>query len=383
MNTEHFSDDIELTNASESIEELYGDKDLRWYQIAARNEAVQAINDGHTRILIVLPTGAGKTLTIAASMSFGAMRKALGVTGNRPLRVMFVAHKHRLLSQAESTFVADSNVELLTQSMFSPLTEEQIKAGWDVCILDEAHHEACSSFQYQLESLGNKVVIGLTATPDRADGSVIKFESIINPISREDAVDQGYLAPTHVHTFVDIQSKDKINVLTDIFNDYSHQMGQTMVFVKTKNEVRIIVSVIEGLGYTAVGILGQTERELNTILDTFSNGNIQFIVNCNKINEGVDVKGCTDVVLGRQFGSYPQLNQVIGRSSRPDSESNVWELINPLSGTNLDTTVVVGTPISHRLVSKEAGKWVERQFDYITHQTSKQLGIASASRIRN
>jgi superfamily II DNA/RNA helicase len=196
-------------------------------------------------------------------------------------------------------------------------------------------------------------------------------------------VAEGYLAPTNIHTFVDVPSKDKLEVLTDIFSNYAGQMGQTMVFVKTKKEVSAITLVLQTLGYIAVGVTDQSEKELNNTLEEFSEGAVQFIVNCNKINEGVDVKGCTDVVLGRQFGSYPQLNQVIGRAARPDSDCNVWELINPLSGRNLDTTVVVGTPEFHRLVNKEGGAWVERQFDYITHRTNKQLGIASGIRIRH
>ena len=89
------------------------------------------------------------------------------------------------------------------------------------------------------------------------------------------------------------------------------------------------------------------------------------------------------MLLGRQFGSYPQLNQVIGRAARPDSDCNVWELVNPLSGRNLDTTVIVGTPEYHRLISKEGGQWVEREFDYVTHRTNKQLGIASGMRIHH
>lgn len=240
-----------------------------------------------------------------------------------------------------------------------------------------------STIQYHLDKLGDKPIIGLTATPDRADGCLIKFDIIVNPISREQAVAEGYLAPTHIHTFVDVPSKEKTVVLTDILENYAHEMGQTMVFVKTKKEVSAITNVLTTLGYDAVGVLTMSEKELNTTLERFSAGEVQFIVNCNKINEGVDVKGCTDVLLGRQFGSYPQLNQVIGRAARPDSECNVWELINPLSGRNLDTTVVVGTPESHRLVSKEGGEWIERQFDYITHRTNKQLGIQSGIRVRH
>lgn len=374
-------EDVDVGSAVIDEVEFYGEKPLRWYQVAARNAAVQCIEQKrNARVLIVLPTGAGKTLTIAASLSFHAMRVALGVEGDRPLRVLFIAHKHRLLSQAESTFIADRNVELILQSAFSDLPKD---LNIDVVVIDESHHEAMSTIQYHLDKLGDFPIIGLTATPDRADGMLIKFDHIINPITREQAVEEGYLAPTNIHTFVDVPSKEKVDVLTDIFASYAAQMGQTMVFVKTKKEVRAIELLLQSLGYSAVGILDQKEKELNKILDQFSAGDIKFVVNCNKINEGVDVKGCTDVVLGRQFGSYPQLNQVIGRAARPDSDCNVWELINPLSGRNLDTTVVVGTPAFHRLVSKEGGEWCERQFNYITHRTNRQLGISSGIRIRH
>lgn len=369
--------------SDDQIQEFFGEKPMRWYQIAARNETISAVKRGAKRILIVLPTGAGKTITIAATLNGAEIKEALGITEDRPLRVMFVAHKHRLLTQAEQVFAESNDIELMPQSMMSQISAEFLKKSWDIIVLDEAHHEACSSFQYHLEQLGEWVIIGLTATPDRASGEVIKFDTIINPISREQAVAEGYLAETTITTFVDVPSKEKIDVLTDIFEKYAHQMGKGLIFVKTKKEVRAINAVLENLGYTSVGVLSQSETELNDILNQFSEGKIQFIVNCNKINEGVDVKGCTDVILGRQFGSYPQLSQVIGRASRPDSECNVWELINPLSKNNLDTTVVVGTPKSHRLVSKEVGVWVEREFDYVTQRSNAQLGMASGVRIRH
>ncbi len=195
---------------------------------------------------------------------------------------------------------------------------------------------------------------------------VIKFEAIINPISREDAVAEGFLAPTFLNTIVDTPAKNKVPVTKMIIDEYGHEFGQTMMFFKTKAEVREVTNYLVELGYVAVAILNQSEKQLDELLESFSRGEVQFLLNCNKINEGVDVKGCTDVFLGRQFGSYPQLNQVIGRAARPDSDCNVWELINPISGTNLDTTVVVGTPERHRLISKKRGEWVEQEFDYIS-----------------
>lgn len=362
--------------------EMYGQKEVRWYQIAARNEFEDALElNPIARILVVLPTGAGKTITSGLIFSSPRVRKILGVKPGEKLRLLFIAHKHRLLTQAEQAYADAEGVEFIQQSAFSPLSPDLINKGWHISCIDEAHHEAMSTIQYHLDQIGDKPILGLTATPDRADGCLIKFEHIINPISREQAVAEGWLAPTNIHTFVDVPTKDKVAVLTDIFENYIHEMGQTMVFVKTKKEVRQIVQVIANLGYTVVGILDQSEKELDALLNRFSKGEVQFLVNCNKINEGVDVIGCTDVVLGRQFGSYPQLNQVIGRAARPDSDCNVWELINPLSATNLDTTVVVGTPGYHRLVYKEGGRWKQQEFNYITHATNKQLGIATGLRI--
>lgn len=377
--------DINQTNeAPVNEDEMFGDKEVRWYQVAARNGVEEALEiDSTGRILVVLPTGAGKTITSGMIFASRRVRAALNIPADRNLRLLFIAHKHRLLTQAEAAYAAAEGVDFISQSAFADLSPEVIENGWDITCIDEAHHEAMSTIQYHLEKLGDKPIIGLTATPDRADGCLIKFDHIIAPISREQAVAEGYLAPTHIHSFVDVPSKEKIEVLNDIFTNYAHQMGQSMVFVKTKKEVQAITTSLQNMGYNAVGVLNQSEKELDTILDRFSAGDVQFIINCNKINEGVDVKGCTDVILGRQFGSYSQLNQVIGRAARPDSDCNVWELVNPLSGRNLDTTVVVGTPESHRLVSKEGGQWVERQFDYITHRTNKQLGIASGIRIRH
>jgi superfamily II DNA or RNA helicase len=363
---------VETDVVTEDIDigEFYGEKSLRWYQVAARNELVEHLQNGVKRIVIELPTGAGKTLTFACAMSYPEVRRCLGVTSSRPLRVLFIAHKHRLLTQAEKTFTVDSNVELITQSAFSDIPQSLYDKGWDVTIIDECHHEAMMSIQLHLERIANMPIIGLSATVDRADGMLIKFEKFIKPISREQAVREGFLAPTQLYSFVDAPAKDKTFILKDMFDSYADQMGQTMVFVRTKREVGIIAEYLKDQGYTSVAVLGQSEKELDKILNDFSKGVYQFIVNCNKINEGVDVAGCESVVLGRQFGSYPQLNQVIGRAARPDSECRVWELINPLSGYNLDTTVIVGTPETHKLVYRKNGQWNEEVFDYTTEHVT-------------
>lgn len=360
-------DDATAEDGPEGEIEMFGEKEARWYQIASRNQAIQALQDGFRRILIVQATGLGKTLTAGLLMGAEQLGEILVPKPKKgkkreKLTIVFIAHRHRLLTQAERTFAEELDVNLVYHSAFTDLPDDLY--GAHVAVLDEAHHEAMMTLQYQLERLGRIPIIGLTATPDRADGSLIKFEVIINPISRAQAVEEGYLAETDLWSFVDVPNKNKAPIIKDMIDRYGKEMGRTMVFVQTKAEVADITAHLKKKKWRAVGLTTQTDVELDRILDHFSEGKIDFIINCLRINEGVDVKGCESVILGRQFGSYPQLNQVIGRASRPDSDCRVWELINPLSGRNLDTTVVVGTPRTHKLVWRHNDKWVEREFDY-------------------
>ncbi len=384
-------DDLREEHAAND-DEYYGDKLVRWYQYAARAQTVHGfVKLGYKRILVALPTGAGKTLSSGIIFNDPELRKFLGLsnvvdkktgTYKRKMRILFIAHKHRLLSQAERTFAHDNGVELIMQSAFSDIPADVLEEGWDLTVLDEAHHEAMSTLQYKLEEMttnkkakhGYIPMVGLTATYDRPDGMMIKFDLIVEPISREQAVEEGWLAPTNIYSFVDpTASSDKIQILSAILTDYHHLMGRTMVFVKTKAEVAVITNLLTKLGKKAVAAVGMTQKQLDKVLDQFSNGEWDFIVNCNMINEGVDVKGCDSVVLGRTYGSYVQLNQVIGRAARPDSECNVFELVNPLSANNLDTTVVTGTPEKHMLIYRKAGQWVEAEFDYTAHGAANDV----------
>jgi superfamily II DNA or RNA helicase len=359
---EHEADALAHSTGEEvSVDEMFGERAARWYQIAARNETVDAIINGEMRVLVKQPTGAGKTFTSGLIFSCPRLRAHFGLKEGEKLVILFVAHKHRLLTQAEREYADAEGIQLVVQSAFTKVPDDLF---YHIVCLDEAHHEAMMTIQYQLDKLSMTPIIGLTATPERADGLLIKFSRIVEPISREQAVAEGFLAETELYSYVDAPERDKVEILKDIFAAHIEQMQQTMVFVSTKKEAFIITEYLRSLGKTAACVIKQSDRELDLLLDRFSAGEVQFIVNCNRISEGVDVRGCSDLVLGRTFGSYPMLNQVIGRAARPDSPCRVRELINPLSGRNLDTTVVVGEPKVHKLYYRVNGHWVGENFDY-------------------
>ncbi len=333
----------------------------RWYQETSVAKTIKYISEGFRRILITLPTGAGKTHTSRLLFKSNTLHKVLGVK-DRPLKLLFVTHKKRLSTQAERVYDPESNIIFIKQSAYSPVPQDVIEEGWDVTCVDEAHHEAMYSFQILLDTIGEKPLIGLTATPDRADGLLLKFEKVVCEISRKQAVEEGYLAETYLNSIVDAGGVNKEIIIKKTLDSYAHEMGQTIIFVRTKKEVKNINDYLISRGFNSLALLDQTDNQLDQILDDFSAGKYQFIINCQKINEGVDVKNCNTVFLARQYKSYPEINQAIGRAARPDSDCHVWQLINPIKD-NLDTTNIVGRPKEHRLISFKPDHYVERFFE--------------------
>ncbi len=382
--------DVDNSSGVSDEVELFGSMEIRWYQIAARNMCEELFEQNpKARVLVVAPTGSGKTLTNGTILLSDRVRRALGKPG-MPLRVLFVSHAHRLLTQAERAYeeelgfrtvteknakssymwanaaerlsgVPSHTTEVFYQSAFSSIPDN---LEFDLVVIDETHHESMTTIQMKLDVLGGHPFLGLTATPDRPDHCLLKFDKTVCPLTRQQAVDEGYLAPAHLHDFVDLTHSTKF--YQSVLENYAPQMGQTIIFARTKVEVAIYNTLLTNLGYNSVALLDQRPAEIDKVLDRFSAGEHQFIINCARLREGVDVKGCTDVVLFRQFGSLVALNQVIGRASRPDSDCNVWSMVDPLSTRNHDATAIVGIPETRRLISYERGHWNE--YHMLSHQ---------------
>lgn len=335
------------------VAELFGDKEVRWYQQAVRNQVRKALKEGYRNILIIQPTGTGKTISSAIILVDAEIREILGVI-DRPIRVLFVSHRHRLLSQAEKTYADDESIEIITQSVQSPL-DPAVK--FDLIVFDEAHHEATLSFQMQLEGFSKAPMIGLTATPDRNDGRLCKFEFFIEPMTRQQAVEQGFLAETQIHSYVDSPDRSHVEIALDIVAWHGPTMGQSMVFARTKEDGQKLLAGIRALGYTAELLVDISEKELNKRLADFEAKKYKFCISCMKLGEGVDVKGCEEVLIARTLKSLGLLNQIIGRAARPDSICVVREIINPLAVDNISALDIVGAPQSHDFHYRVRGDW--------------------------
>jgi superfamily II DNA or RNA helicase/HKD family nuclease len=170
---------------------------------------------GRDRHLVVAATGTGKTMIAAFDYRRWSRESALA-SGQFP-RLLFVAHREELLQQALKTFRAvlrDPNFgDLLVggrepeqlvhlfvsiQSYNSRSLHELSADCYDYVIVDEFHHAAALSYVRLLDHVRPRVLLGLTATPERSDNLDV-LQHFGGHISAEirlpDAVNRKLLSP--------------------------------------------------------------------------------------------------------------------------------------------------------------------------------------------
>jgi superfamily II DNA or RNA helicase len=142
---------------------------------------------GRDRHLVVAATGTGKTMIAAFDYRCWA-REQPSAVGQRP-RLLFVAHREELLQQSLRAFrdvLRDPNFgDLLVggrepsqlnhlfvsiQSYMSRSLDELPADSYEYVVVDEFHHAAAPSYERLLDRVRPRVLLGLTATPERSDG---------------------------------------------------------------------------------------------------------------------------------------------------------------------------------------------------------------------
>lgn len=148
-------------------------------------EALAAERDVHDRHrnLVVAATGTGKT--VVAALDYARMP-------DRP-RLLFVAHRREILEQSLRTYrevLADGafgelyaggdraerweHVFASVQSLAAYGVERIPADRFDVVVVDEFHHAEAPTYRRLLEHLAPRELLGLTATPERTDGTDVR-----------------------------------------------------------------------------------------------------------------------------------------------------------------------------------------------------------------
>lgn len=177
------------------------------HQKAVLDALVAEREAGHSRNLVVAATGTGKTVISALDYA----RQP-----GRP-RLLFVAHRDRILDQSLATFrvalrdgsfgekltgrdkpILGTHVFASVQSLHADRLRELAPEAFEFVVVDEFHHAAAPTYTALLERLRPRILLGLTATPERADGRSVLgwFDGRVAAESRLwDALDQELLVP--------------------------------------------------------------------------------------------------------------------------------------------------------------------------------------------
>jgi superfamily II DNA or RNA helicase len=324
---------------------------------------------GQHRNLLVSATGTGKT--VMAAVDFARLRETKG-----SLRLLFVAHREEILNQSLAIFryaLSDASFGEKWVGSSKPAQFEHVFASvqtlnnvaieaidptyFDVIIIDEFHHAGAISYQRLLDHFNPVELLGMTATPERADGvSILKWfgGEIAAELRLWDAIDQGRLSPFTYYGIhdglsledipwkrglgYDVQSLSNLYTSTDAWARLV--IRQTVAHVPNPGTMRglgFCVSIAHAqfmarhfsqAGFKSIAVHGGTNREeREAALRQLREGEIAFVFSVDVFNEGVDVPSVDTVLLLRPTESATLFLQQLGRGLRRSPKKTVCTVL--------------------------------------------------------
>jgi superfamily II DNA or RNA helicase len=318
---------------------------LRDYQSSIIAQARDLIRAGETSILLQAPTGAGKT-ALCAHM--------LGTSADRGLTSWFVVHRRELIRQSARTFHATGIRHGIVASGFAgdgrqlvQICSVQTLANRHhkmrrpkLIVWDECHHVAAASWAKIHEAYPDAIHIGLSATPERLDGTGLHqwFRNIVLGPSVSWLIEQQFLAryrlfaPSRpdlggVHTrmgdFVRSEAAaamDRPAITGDAVAHYRKLAAgkRAVVFCTSVEHSQHVVAQFRAAGFAAEHVDGETDpRERDAALRRFEAGETTILSNVELFGEGVDIPGIEVAILLRPTQSLSLYLQQVGRALRP------------------------------------------------------------------
>ena len=328
---------------------------LRPYQL----RAVESVEERWAEVvstLLVMATGLGKTVTFAH------------IIARRPGRCMVIAHREELIRQAAAKIQtvtgeacdiemaderADSHIFSRSrcvvgtvQTLMGRRKDRFTPADFSTLIIDEAHHSTSPSYRAVIDHFrGNPDlrVLGVTATPDRADekalGLVFDAPAMVYDIA--DGIRDGWLCDIS-QRFVHVEGLDFANVHTVAGDFNGRELAELMEYETTLHKVAdpllklarwkktlvfcVSVAQAERMAeilnrhkpHCARFITGKTpDDERRLTLQDYRAGRFQFLVNVGVFTEGFDEPSIELVAIARPTKSRALYAQMIGRGTRP------------------------------------------------------------------
>ncbi len=334
------------------------------HQASLIDELTQLIKEDYRRILLVCPTGSGKTVIAAHQVARVVSKGGRG---------FFVVHRKELADQAYQVIHDDCGLDCGRIEADVPPILSNRPQPMKVCVIqtlvrrlqewkrhgrppykvnfvwwDEAHHmmantwKTCSDYLRSINP--NLIEIGLTATPSRLDGKPLgdRYEAMVEGPHTQELIDNEYLCPyrivapeTPLHEIRaklrkaggDYNTRDQADQIkphlkylasnaVDLYRQ--HADGKQGIFFGVDIEhSRAIASCFRSAGIRAEHIDGGMQKSIRAnVIRQYREGKVKMLTNCDIISEGFDVPEAACMIFGRSTSSLVTWLQACGRVLR-------------------------------------------------------------------
>jgi superfamily II DNA or RNA helicase len=322
-------------------------------------EKLQVERDLHNRYrnLVVAATGTGKTIISAFDFSRFYNK-------NPEAKFLFIAHREKILKQALGAYrgvLKNSSFGELWVGNNKPSKYQHLFASiqslnnqidtlalsddyFDYIVIDEVHHISASSYRTVLKHFSPKILLGLTATPERHDGTDI-LSDFCNVIAAEirlpEAINQRHLSPfqyfaidddtdltkiswskgrydiaelTHLYTYNDQRVLRILQSLDEIVTDISQM--RALAFCVSKDHAKFMAQkfTLHNIACDVLTSDNSKDREIQQQRLKSKQINVLFVVDI--FNEGVDIPELDTLLFLRPTESLTIFLQQLGRGLR-------------------------------------------------------------------
>ena len=324
---------------------------------------------GRHRNLLVAATGTGKT--VVAALDY----RNLMAGSNQPPRLLFIAHRIEILKQAQRTYrevLADGSFGELwgqgdrpevgrhifaTIQSISRAIDEIPPGAFDVVVVDEFHHAAASTYRRVLDHFTPRELLGLTATPERADGIDVAEEFFGGRTAAEmrlwDALEAELLSPFHyfgisdnvdlrhvawkrgrydfaelenVYTGNDARSRIILKELADKVGDIRDM--RALGFCVGVRHAQYMADTFTRAGVPARAVSGDTPADAREqALRDLRHRRVNVLFAADLYNEGLDLPEIDTVLFLRPTESATIFLQQLGRGLRTAPDKSVLTVL--------------------------------------------------------